>query len=378
MTVRRLAIVLSIIAISLFAFNAYNRPSQAGAICVDSRYTPSKIVNACTELIENTGVAPSQMVSYLNYRSWAFRRDDDLEAAISDLDRALELKPDTLRTWINRAYIHDAAGDIDAVVDDFDAALAPGPSRATTFMHRAKLAYLRGDYVLALQDYEAILQLDPDYTLASTNLIAAHLKLENYDLAIDLLNKMAINFPESTGIYAALGRLYYYNSCDYEKALQAFSTMAELAPDSPAPSLYLAMAHFNNGNSELGAQYVADFAKKLLERRPSDATLYEVMIDEVVKKLASSEHFLMGLGYGAIGMPDRARGSLDDFINSGAFLARKTMNDVVNKFNPDESVISVKYPSEEFDQALNNVFKRLEYEMSLVALADELFRSAIR
>lgn len=378
MTVRRLAIILSIIAISLFAFNAYNRPSQAGAICVDGRYAPSEIVRACTELIAESGVTSSKMVSYLNYRSWAFRRDGDFGAAISDLDRALELNPDILRTWINRAYIHDAAGALGAVVEDFDAALALAPDRATTFMHRAKLAYLRGDFAQALQDYETVLQLDPDYTLASTNLIAVYLKLESYDLAFDLLDQMALRFPESAGIHAALGRLYFFHRNDYEKALQAFSTMAELAPDSPVPSLYLAMVYFNNGNSELGAEYVAGFAKKLLERRPSDATLYEVMIDEIVKNLASSEHFFMGLGYGAIGMPDRARGSLDDYINSGAFLARKTMNDVVNKFSPDDGEMSAEYPSEEFDQALDNVFKRLEYEMSLEALADELFRLAVR
>ena len=216
MTVRRLAVLLSIVAISLFAINAYNRPNQTTAICVDSSLTPSEIVGACTEMIKHANADPSQMVSLLNYRAWAYKRDGDLESAIADLDRAVELKPDTLRTWINRAYIHDAAGNTDAVAEDFAAALALEPDRTTTFMHRAKLNYLRGNYDLARQDYETVLRLAPRHLNAIINIANIHINNGDYDAAIDWLSEWTLELPDDPSIVETLGSLYLLHRQDFD------------------------------------------------------------------------------------------------------------------------------------------------------------------
>jgi len=363
LTVRRLAILLSIVAISLFAFSVYNRPSQAFAVCT-SCDAPSDIIRACTELIESSDTTPESLVSYLNSRAWAFRRSSDLDAAISDLDRALAVDPDILRTWVNRAYVHNAAGDIDAVAEDFDAALALEPDKIWTLMHRAKLSYLRGDYELAQQDYERITQLDSNNSRASVNLIAVHLKLENYDIAIELLNQAALNWPEGSIIYDALGRLYYYHSNNSEKALQAFSTVAELAPDSIMAPLYLAMVHFSDGNEELGQKYLVRFSEIFAELEPSDATVFDVITHKILKYYIPLKHLRMGLGYGAIGLPDRAKNSFNSYIQTGGYWASSIMSELVHEYAPEDT--------------LDSYIEYLESKMLLEALADDLFRKTIQ
>jgi len=57
LTIRRIAIFLSIVAISLFAFNIYNKPNPAVGICINDSFPSDQIIAACNALIETPDVS---------------------------------------------------------------------------------------------------------------------------------------------------------------------------------------------------------------------------------------------------------------------------------------------------------------------------------
>ena len=342
MTVRRLAIFLSIVAISLFAFNAYNRPSQAASICVDGSYTPSKIISACTELIESSDATPSQMVSYLNHRSWAFKRDGDLEAAIFDLDSILEIEPAYLNAWINKAYYHDDLGDIDAAAEDFAAALALEPNNTSTLMRRAKMSYLRGDYELAQQDYERVLRLVPRHLKAIINIANIHINNGNYDVAIDWLNEWALKLPNEPDIFETLGSLYLLHRRDFGGSIEAFLKLFELRPEYENTLLWLGSTHILLGDEEVGIQYIERFSEKLVEKNGLGEAPFRGMVLNAAQYVLigdRAQFLVRGTIYGGLSRSELAWIEFERFVVEGGDIAIQLLRDVLKAHhycnNPD-------------------------------------------
>ena len=103
-------------------------------------------------------------------RGVALCKNRDLDGAMADLDRAIEISPALARAYYNRGVAWIVAGDYDAAISDLDKAIELEPLYGMAYTHRG-LAYERkGLTALAQTDYvkgSKLWDRQPDYAKAS-------------------------------------------------------------------------------------------------------------------------------------------------------------------------------------------------------------------
>jgi tetratricopeptide (TPR) repeat protein len=161
----------------------------------------------------------------------AFRRvTGQFEAALNDLNTALEFDPESVDALIERAIVKGLQSEFLAAYDDFSAALALDPQSDRAFFQRANLLGAIQEYAAAIEDLNQALLLAPDearYLIARGD--AWRLNGELARAAEDYAAALASD-PTAAGAYAGQAYAYLAQSDD-EAAITAFQAAVALEPD---------------------------------------------------------------------------------------------------------------------------------------------------
>jgi len=97
----------------------------------------------------------------LNNRAYEFALEDrELDAALADVNRAIELEADDGNYYDTRGYIHYKLGNFTSALADFNTALDMGLEYA--YYGRGLVHEAKGETQDALVDYERFLEANPD------------------------------------------------------------------------------------------------------------------------------------------------------------------------------------------------------------------------
>ena len=158
----------------------------------------------------------------------------EAEDAIDDCDAALKLNPDFVEAYINRAGANLSLEHYKAAIADCDAALKLNPDLFQPYVCRATAKFSLEHDEAALADYDTALKLNPDSVEA--HFLRANMKLvledytgaiEDYDKIIDL-NSEFISF---FNVYRCRGDAKRYLG-DYEGAIEDYDKTIQLDPKS--------------------------------------------------------------------------------------------------------------------------------------------------
>jgi tetratricopeptide (TPR) repeat protein len=94
-------------------------------------------------------------------RAVARQHAGDLERAISDYDRAIELDPRSAEPFVNRGTAREAKRDFQGAISDYERAIELVPRLAVAFVNRGHARLLMGDLDGALADQDRAIDLDP-------------------------------------------------------------------------------------------------------------------------------------------------------------------------------------------------------------------------
>ena len=134
------------------------------------------------------------------------------------------------------------------------------------YYNRALLFLNIGDVERALADYDAALHVNPDYALALWDKALIEADMEEFEAALEGLDRVLELSPYSAAIiYKDKGNIYYKME-EWEKSLQAFNQSLELDPYytyayKGRGSLYTALNRFDEAENDL---------LKALEYAPDD------------------------------------------------------------------------------------------------------------
>src|SRR3954470_12114946 len=81
------------------------------------------------------------------------RAQGDLDGALADYTKAIELKPDFAVAYSNRSLVRLARKDVTGALADLETAISLSPNVAEAYVNRAEIHKLRGDAAAALDDY---------------------------------------------------------------------------------------------------------------------------------------------------------------------------------------------------------------------------------
>ena len=91
----------------------------------------------------------------------AKRRKGDLDGAISDYDRTVELDPKYAIAYFNRGNAKDDKGDLEGAIADYDRGIELNPKDSKAYYYRAEVHAKKKEYDAAVADSLRAIELDP-------------------------------------------------------------------------------------------------------------------------------------------------------------------------------------------------------------------------
>jgi tetratricopeptide (TPR) repeat protein len=131
----------------------------------------------------------------------ALRMMGQPDAAIKDLDKAIELKADYAEAYYNRGVARSMMGQIDAAIKDLDKAIALKADYAEAYYNRGVARGMMGQIDAAIADYDRAIGLKADYMEAYINRGAAYGKKGQFDAAIRDFDKTVELRPDCAAAY---------------------------------------------------------------------------------------------------------------------------------------------------------------------------------
>jgi tetratricopeptide (TPR) repeat protein len=230
---------LALLVVSSVEVRAQGRDENWSS-CRDLGGNPDLALAACTVLIQSGQESTANLVAALGNRSIWYRRKDDLDRAMADIERALTMSAESsavVRAMLfgTRARVHSSKVDFDAAIRDYTTATEIDPSAYLNYNNRGNTYLRQKQYDVAIADFQHASRLDPSRPLPFYNLGRSFQQKGEYAAALD-------NFAEAIRLdpnhYGAItGRASVYAATgDYDRALAEADRAVAMNPGG-APSL---------------------------------------------------------------------------------------------------------------------------------------------
>ena len=159
-------------------------------------------------------------------RGLAQASEGDLNGAIAEFNRLIQLNPKDEIALYNRGLIEANKGDFDIAIADFNHAIQLRPTFARAYNDRGSVKATKRDIDGAIADFNYAIQLSPQFVQAYINLGSAKANTEDFDEAIADFNHAVRLDPDSVQAFENLGsakaRKGYFEEAiaDYNQAIQ--------------------------------------------------------------------------------------------------------------------------------------------------------------
>lgn len=176
----------------------------------------------------------------------------EAEDAIDDCDTALKRNPDFVEAYINRAAAHLSLEYFKEAIADCDDALELNPDLFQPYICRATAKLALGQGEAALADYDTALKLNPDVVEVYFCRANAKLELKDYTGAIEDFDKIIdlnSEFISFFNIYGSRGDAKRHLG-DYEGAIEDYDKVIQLDPKSEMAYNRRGIAKFDLGRSK--------------------------------------------------------------------------------------------------------------------------------
>ncbi len=215
--------------------------------------------------------------AYLN-RGATLKDKGDPDGAMVDYNKAIELKPDYADAFFNRGIARDDKGDFAGAIGDFTRAIELNPGHARAFVGRGFARMRKGDVDSALADYSKGIELNPRGFLGFYNRAFARKSKGDLDGALaDLSNALEIDSNDLDARYER--GIVRGAKGDLDGALADFAKVIELDPRH-------AKAYANRGMIMLLRRQDTEAQKELDTALRLDSSLKTVLqksVDQIMK-----------------------------------------------------------------------------------------------
>jgi tetratricopeptide (TPR) repeat protein len=153
----------------------------------------------------------------------------DRAKAIEEINKAIDLHPDYIDSYIQRAVIYKEAGDLFKAISDYAKVVDLNPNLSSVQYDFGQALRQLGMYEPAIEAYLRAIQLNPTMLEAYNNLGITYRELKRYQSAIEYFAKVIELDPRYTKAYNNLGASYA-ESGDPDKAVEVLRRAIEVDP----------------------------------------------------------------------------------------------------------------------------------------------------
>ncbi len=184
--------------------------TQDGSILYTSRaslkFMQKDMQGAISELDKAIQVNPNNPMLYLN-RGYVRHVLNDLAGAMEDYNQAIKANPKCAEAYNNRGVLKISLNDINGAIEDYAAALTINKRYSDVYYNRGNLKYMLNDNEGALADYNKAIELNPKDSEAYNNRGVVKRRM-NYNVGAlsDYSQAIALN-PKDSIAYSNRGKL---------------------------------------------------------------------------------------------------------------------------------------------------------------------------
>jgi tetratricopeptide (TPR) repeat protein len=168
------------------------------------RFTIDTQIRGCTALIDSGTMTDKPKAWAHANRGMALMYKEDLDGALVELTRAIEIDPTYAIAFVDRGTVYDSKNDHARAIADFEAAIKLDPKSSDALTGRCAARAAQGDDLQgALVDCNQALQMRGNNSAGALNSRGfAYLRLGQYDNAIaDYNAALKINAKLATALY---------------------------------------------------------------------------------------------------------------------------------------------------------------------------------
>ncbi len=183
------------------------------------------------------------VIEALNNRGNAYNYRGNVELAIADFNRGIEIQPNYKSFYNNRAQSYFQLDSFELALKDLDKATRLDPGYLDAYLNKGQVFSAMEDYFGAVRVYSKAIEMAPYRALIYLSRASAYQKLELKEEALADFKKAIEVHPRSNRAYYELGRWYSQNN-DFQLALINLEKARELNPF--VPEAYNELGHVNN------------------------------------------------------------------------------------------------------------------------------------
>lgn len=140
--------------------------------------------------------------------------------------------PSSPQNHNNLGDLYGRAGDLERAVSEFKKAIELKPGYADAFHNLANTYQQMGKIDLAIENYQKAIEFNPLLWQSHQNLAGIYFEQEKFELAREYMEKAILASPNDANLYYNLG-IVYLKLDQKQKAQAAFQKALELDPENP-------------------------------------------------------------------------------------------------------------------------------------------------
>ncbi len=218
-------------------------------------------------------------------------QNGDLDGAISDFTRGIELDPKDSNAYFNRGIAKSRKGDLDAAISDFDRSIAIDPMNSAAFVGRGFAAQQKQNLAAALADYNRAIELDPNDANTYNNRGVVKLsKLDQEGALADFSRSIELN-PKGAPPYGNRGILFLVRG-DLSASLTDLRQKCKLEQNQDYTHLYIWLVRTQQNEHQHADDELAEYLKNRTQGAADD---WPVKLANFLLGKISEQEFLAGV-----------------------------------------------------------------------------------
>ena len=221
--IQRIALAVVFLSVAAAVANAGEAEDQC------AKGSGEAALAACTQLIASYVYGGHVLAVFYYDRGLEYKNRGDIDRAISDYNKAIELDPTIGAAFDARGDAYEERGEVERAIKDFDEAVRLNPNDAFAFGHRGIALRQRGDHDRAIADFSEAVRLDPEYAEGFSYRAIENAERGDYDHAIVDFDKAISLDPRLVSARNGRGKVYQSKG-DHNRAIADFSAAINLNP----------------------------------------------------------------------------------------------------------------------------------------------------
>jgi tetratricopeptide (TPR) repeat protein len=181
----------------------------------------------------NTNPPAAAAVFILRFRTDAYIAKGELDRALADADKMVQLAPADFRAYQVRGRVYRRKDQPDKAITELTIALRLNPTFAQLYNNRGVAYDDKGQHHRAIQDYNEAIRLAPDTIDGYVNRGGSYYSLHDFDRAMaDYNHALGINSSDADTHFNRA--VIYEERGDLRRALADYTMAARYNPSDPA------------------------------------------------------------------------------------------------------------------------------------------------